>query len=145
MKGIQIIGAITETFLAQKFENVELAGTVAASEEKEINYVSIDLENFNDWDKKADELVREIVEHLRSTVTEKNAPEPFYRKYNNITFNVRQHELEDYNKNWHVFYLPDYYDEIPSKKEKSRLSKLKENIWVVPSVATFLSVLIIFL
>lgn len=51
---LSIIGKIIEAYLVFKFDDINLARSVIATEENQINYIGINLERLNNWDRNPD-------------------------------------------------------------------------------------------
>ncbi|SHN45556.1 hypothetical protein [Chitinophaga sp. CF418] len=86
---IETFGELIEDFLVNTFNNIEVAGSVSAREEGNINYIQIDLPVIEDWDQDAKSLINKIRNNLAALFKEKPLSLYYTVKFKNLTIDIR--------------------------------------------------------
>lgn len=115
---IEIFGEIIEDFLVRELDNIEVAGSVTAKKEEDINYIKIDLSSINDWDQNSEELVQKISTYLSALFKAKSLDIYYMIEFKNLVIEIKAENTDNnISKNVVLFRTQDYRieDEIESK------------------------------
>jgi len=116
---LQIIGELIETFLVDKFSDLELAGSIKTKEEQNINYIVVDLKSVKNWDNDPKKLVNEIRVYLSGLFKVKPLTMACMVKFKHLTLEVKTAKGEyDLSSNLQLFYLDKRIREHSSENNK---------------------------
>lgn len=122
----EILRDVIELFFVRHFDNIEFAGRVTQKKVENINYFSVDLDNF-EWDKKVDELNGALTKYLSEWIRKNSTVLNDYISLSEITVEYllpkADGAIQNKAKSLRLLYLPSYYYSVSTDPEQG----LKKN------------------
>lgn len=135
---IVTFGELIEDFLVTYFDDIEVAGSVKAREEGNINFVQIDLSFLKNWDQDSEKLTQDIHLYLNSLFKSKPLDLYYMIKFKNLTLDVKTKDTSHYlSKTLQLFYT-DQRIKVEPKGSNKVLLYLRKNWQIFTTVVVTL-------